>query len=741
MFAPRPSAAKPQVTKEGKKGKRLRSKAERQQRRALSVVETSDDEPMREDDAAWLLAANGRMLQPPALNAELLLGLVAQGVVAGTVPGHCAGPAHAVHDGIAWATSEDTRIAMLPMGTQLTVQLHMMLEQADEDYNHGDAAQLVADGAVLSPWEAGSESVGMEAVEASALGGQHVKLARMGALGLDLDGWRNTDGWSLLHVVCGKTHQSATKSHGDGLIETAKMLLEHGANASAQTPSGRTAAMLAALLFPAATYTLERGESWATQMFPLLSNAGMDLDVADEDGHTLLHLAVRTHDVWLVIMLRNQHLEKGGVEGWGAVAGRADLFGQSALHLVVGHLTLTVVASKRTLLHNEATGGGEHCERRLLTVYEDAVKAAQEAKMVGIQHRMMEREALPGFDVLQTTMRAWRDGERTFADLRRELKTVLPSAAGRELFLKDIHAMMPPVSSAKGMSKRRRELERVVTITALDSDPLGCVGISQQAVLRARAKCEYNTHTLSQLLRDGGDNIAAALQAKDNLNHTVLFVAAQVGASDAVQVLLDAGSTVSADERHAAAASGCGDCSDLLGDGMIIEDRDMWWTEPSQRWHDRRTTDDEAGSWAGPVHNKLTQQLSEWGCDGRIAVRQSVSWPELRDEFITVGRPVLMLEPFDEATAESEREAWSLPMLRRRFGGTPVMHSTIPYAAQFGLGDDENEVELQQRSSCRRKLSSRGARPAAGNLTSISNMSSWQCLTVVVLGTAQWLRR
>ena len=122
-------------------------------------------------------------------------------------------------------------------------------------------------------------------------------------------------------------------------------------------------------------------------------------------------------------------------------------------------------------------------------------------------------------------------------------------------------------------------------------------------------------------------------------------------------------------------------------------------------------------------------------------MRQSVSWPELRDEFITVGRPVLMLEPFDEATAESEREAWSLPMLRRRFGGTPVMHSTIPYAAQFGLGDDENEVELQQRSSCRRKLSSRGARPAAGNLTSISNMSSWQCLTVVVLGTAQWLRR
>jgi hypothetical protein len=81
--------------------------------------------------------------------------------------------------------------------------------------------------------------------------------------------------------------------------------------------------------------------------------------------------------------------------------------------------------------------------------------------------------------------------------------------------------------------------------SGLSLDPLGCVGIGQQAVRRARSACGYHSQILAPLLRAGGDVLAAALEAKDSLNRTALLLAAEVGAADAVQALLDAGATVS----------------------------------------------------------------------------------------------------------------------------------------------------------------------------------------------------
>ena len=298
-------------------------------------------------------------------------------------------------------------------------------------------------------------------------------------------------------------------------------------------------------------------------------------------------------------------------------------------------------------------------------------------------------------------MRLWRNGARSFSDLLKRAEMVLPNNSGRELFLQDLYTLSV-VSTSKVGSVQLDELTRVLLSPPLISDPLGFVGISQQDVRQAHTKCKYNAQVLLQLTQDSGSALVEVLQKKDHLGRTPLFIAAQAGATDAVQMLLGAGSKASAAELQAAAASGCSECLALLG-GQSRSYRGEWWatTEGSRRrysYSTHRAPDDQLqGGWAGPVQNRQVQQLSELGCDGRIAVRQRISWSELRDDFIAVGRPLLLLAPYDEVTASTERTAWSLETLLQKSGGTSVTQSSIPYASSvYGLPTAEKDVELRQ---------------------------------------------
>jgi alpha-beta hydrolase superfamily lysophospholipase len=58
---------------------------------------------------------------------------------------------------------------------------------------------------------------------------------------------------------------------------------------------------------------------------------------------------------------------------------------------------------------------------------------------------------------------------------------------------------------------------------------------------------------------------------------------------------------------------------------------------------------------------------------------RSISWRELLEDFVAVGRPLLLLQPYDEPTVAAELEAWALPNLLRRHGNTTVTRSSIPY--------------------------------------------------------------
>ena len=345
-FAPRHqhhiSAAK--TKKDRKKGKALRRQTE-----WLTALTASEH-----SDVVWALAADAHLLNPQALGSDLLLNLIARNAVAGTgQPCTSGSSAHPIFDGAAWRPAHRALVDTMPNAVQLTIQLHVMLEGTDKEYAHDDAAQLIKAGAMLSPWDGGkplsdtSESIGLEAAEVAAAGGHHTKLARMDALGLDLADWRSADGWALLHIACGTaiTHQPMSSDR----IETVKMLLDRGANVSAQTPSGHTATMLAALLFPATMSAPNGGESWASQVFSLVVSYGLDLSLAAADGRTLLHIATATHDIALIKMLRNYYLATAGPGEWGGAVARADRFGQSALHLAAGEISNVVVATKRTM--------------------------------------------------------------------------------------------------------------------------------------------------------------------------------------------------------------------------------------------------------------------------------------------------------------------------------------------------------------------------------------------------------
>ena len=69
----------------------------------------------------------------------------------------------------------------------------------------------------------------------AAAAGAVRKLSRMIALGLDPKTVRSSKGWTLLHSLCASASPDAADA---ALLATAKLLLEHGADPSATTPSG-----------------------------------------------------------------------------------------------------------------------------------------------------------------------------------------------------------------------------------------------------------------------------------------------------------------------------------------------------------------------------------------------------------------------------------------------------------------------------------------------------------------------
>ena len=88
--------------------------------------------------------------------------------------------------------------------------------------------------------------------------------------------------------------------------------------------------MLAALEFPSPS----PGVSWAAEMAALLLDGGAELTAQDGEGRTLLHIAAAMHDIQLLEMLRTRHLAKGT---WGEAVAQQDRYGQTPLHCAAGY--------------------------------------------------------------------------------------------------------------------------------------------------------------------------------------------------------------------------------------------------------------------------------------------------------------------------------------------------------------------------------------------------------------------
>ena len=363
------------------------------------------------------------------------------------------------------------------------------------------------------------------------------------------------------------------------------------------------------------------------------------------------------------------------------------------------HLTFTVVASKQALL-GEGGAGGRRCEEELQAVHAEAFEATRAAQQAGLQQRMAQRAAMPGFTELQGVIRGWRDGHQKLKQVRKAMKRLLPEPAERESLLADMHRMMPPAQPGTALARRTHELEKAAGLTTLDSDPLGTRGVGAARVREARARCGYHAQALALLLdeHEGDEQLVAALQARDFVNRSAVDVAAQAGAADAVAALLDAAEGVQAVEGsetavRAALVAGCAKCLEELGPDATRGD---WWEKPPPRHFPQSAVESEEDGWGFVVaENEEASRLREFGCDGRVAVRQTIGWREFLADFISVGRPLLLLEPLAPEDAAEERQRWSMAELLERHGATTVRRASIPYAAQFGLPDDEREVELR----------------------------------------------
>ena len=97
---------------------------------------------------------------------------------------------------------------------------------------------------------------------------------------------QSKDGESALHVVCIK-----------GSLETARLLLDAGADANARTPRGPTLSMTPAMW---ATYHANAA------LVEMLLDAGADPAAADQNGKTLLTMSQEAQQPEIEAMLRSR---------------------------------------------------------------------------------------------------------------------------------------------------------------------------------------------------------------------------------------------------------------------------------------------------------------------------------------------------------------------------------------------------------------------------------------------------
>ena len=69
-------------------------------------------------------------------------------------------------------------------------------------------------------------------------------------------------------------------------------------------------------------------------------------------------------------------------------------------------------------------------------VHAEAFEATRAAQQAGLQQRMAQRAAMPGFTELQGLIRGWRDGHQKLKQGRKAMKRLLPEPAERESLLR-----------------------------------------------------------------------------------------------------------------------------------------------------------------------------------------------------------------------------------------------------------------------------------------------------------------